>query len=113
MTRLTFAGNCKCDLRPRPTVEAPTEVLTDSPSKAPSATLPIPAADVPKKCRRETRCTSSIGCESHMAGFVGWASPTIFCLRLVGGAHPTHRSYIVASRLRMAWQTTASAATWV
>src|SRR3954471_14417189 len=62
MTRLMRGGCCSRDCG----LDAVEVAVADGPSNVLSATLPMPAADVPKKCRRETRCRSSMGCESGM-----------------------------------------------
>jgi hypothetical protein len=56
MTRFTRGGSCKPEGAPPPIVAAARVVpANESPNMAESATLPMPAADVPKKWRRVTR----------------------------------------------------------
>src|SRR5688572_21759201 len=69
MTRFTRGGKCKPPSWPPvagPALDATAARGNDSPSSVPSATPPIPAADVPKKWRRVIRWKFSTGREKCM-----------------------------------------------
>src|SRR5262245_38388769 len=93
MMRLTRGLSCKGEVEDAGVAAPRAPLASELPSIAESAAPPMPAAELPKKCRRVTGDRFSIGCGSFIAR-----------------VSFRYRSTIVASKFRIAWHTTVRAA---